>query len=90
MVSDIFYFFLLGGGEGECEAPGGGGAICYGNSQERGLPGREVVCGQFGGGGGHFFFFSGPKCPPSFNSLKRSDQIKQGNTLDSCESRRFR
>ena len=31
-VSDIFYFFCSGEGKGECEAPGGGGAIFYGKS----------------------------------------------------------
>ena len=55
-VSDIF-FFCLGEGKGECEAPGGGGAIFYGKSQEgggapgwvgAGARGREVVCGEFG------------------------------------------
>ena len=66
-VSDIFYFFSARQrGKGECEAPGGGGAISYGKSQEGGSPGWVGAGGEGpggclwgigGGGGGLFFFF---------------------------------
>ena len=79
-VSDIFYFFPLGEGKGESEAPGGGGARFFnGKSQEGGgggrlrvggrggARGREGVCREFGGGGAKSFF-SGPKFPPRSGS----------------------
>ena len=65
-VSDIFNFFLLGGGEGESEAPGGGGAFFLIENPTRGggFPGgkgprgREGI-GEFWGGGGLNIFFRG-------------------------------
>ena len=45
-VSDIFYFFLLGGGEGESEVPGGGGGFFLWK-----IPGGGGVF-QVGGGRG--------------------------------------
>ena len=60
-ISDIFYFFLLGRGEGGDRADReGGGSVFYWKSQAGGgvLPkgvgtrgGWEGVCGEFGGGG---------------------------------------
>ena len=68
-VSDIFYFFLLGGGEGRVWGAGRGGrTIFHWKSQEGGggSPrrvgaggrgrGREGVCGEWGGGGAKYFF----------------------------------
>ena len=69
-VSDIFYFFCLGKGQGEPKGPGGGaGTISHGRSQEvGGLPGGwgrgpGGCLGEFLGGGAKYFF-SGPKFPP--------------------------
>ena len=78
-VSDIFYFFLLGGvGKGSPRGrEGGGGAIFHGKSQEGGggSPRRVEAEGRGAGrvfegnlgiwGGGAKYFFSGPKFPPS-------------------------
>ena len=61
-VSDIFYFFCLGGGKGECEASGGGGGFdfCWKSQEGGGFPGRGGAegpggclrrIGEFGGGG---------------------------------------
>ena len=36
-VSDIFYFFLLGGGEGGAEAPGRGGGTIFTENPRRGV-----------------------------------------------------
>ena len=69
-VSDIFYFFLFGEGEGGSEAPSGGGSVFYFKSQEGGgFPGRGGAEGPggclrqigafFGGGGGLNIFFRG-------------------------------
>ena len=64
-VSDIFNFFLLGGGEGGVrgagrawgdflwKTPGGGSPGWVG----AGARGREVVCGELGGGGLNIFFW---------------------------------
>ena len=72
-VSDIFYFFMLGGGgKGESEAPGGGVAISFSKSQEGevsrpgcvGTGGRRagtVSAGNLGGGGQIFFSAGCPK-----------------------------
>ena len=62
-VSDIFYFFLLGEGEGGVRGAEVGGGIGFfffedakrGGSSRRGR-GREGVCGELGN--------SGLKCPP--------------------------
>ena len=61
-VSDIFYFFLLGEGKGEFEAPGGGGAFHFslkipgagspGRRGDEGPGGRLRRIGELGGGGG--------------------------------------
>ena len=51
-VSDIFYFFLLGGGKGESEAPGGGWGRFYMENPTRGGGG---VSGWVGAGGGGCF-----------------------------------
>ena len=63
-VSDIFYFFLLGEGEGGVRgARKGGGRFFIENPTRGGLSrrgrGREGVCGEFGnsGGGGQNIFF---------------------------------
>ena len=65
-VSDIFYFFLLGGGEGESEEPGMGGGVGFlleiprergGGLPGEGPKGREGVCGGLGGIGGLNIFF---------------------------------
>ena len=77
-VSDIFYFFPLGGGEGSPGRQGGGGSVSVlkspgggGVSQKRrGGPGR-VSAGNLWGGGAKYFF-SGPKCPPSKSQLSTS------------------
>ena len=66
-VSDIFYFCLLGGGQGGVwgdregggsvfllKIPGGGGDLSKNGGGGRG--GREGVCGKFGGRGAKFFF----------------------------------
>ena len=67
-VSNIFYFFLLGGGEGEYEAPGGGGGVrlFFENPRRGGLtggwgPGGEGPgeCLRGIGGGVLNFFFRG-------------------------------
>ena len=60
-VSDIFYFFCLGEGKGESEAPGRwrGGRVFVENARRGGAPsrrGREGVCGEFRGGGPKYFF----------------------------------
>ena len=70
-VSDIFYFFLFGGGEGGVR--GAGRTISFENPRRGGL----LAGGRGGGegpggclreiwGGGSKYFFSGPKFPPSF------------------------
>ena len=74
-VSEIFYFFLLGEGQGEFEALGGGGGgdrfLIENPRRGGGFPGggprgREGVCGELGNfGGGAKYCFSWPKRPPS-------------------------
>ena len=79
-VSDIFLFFLLGGGEGEVrgagevggpfffiENPGRAGGVRVGGGGGRRGAGRASAAnwGIFWVGGPKFFFFSGPKRPPS-------------------------
>ena len=66
-VSDILYFFLLGGGEGESEAPGSGwvrfllkiprAGRFSGDGGGGGARGLEGVCKEFGGEGGGYIFF---------------------------------
>ena len=66
-VWDIFYFFLLGEGQGESESPGrGGGRFFLVKFPGKGgiLPregvgggGQEGVCGEFWGGGELDVFF---------------------------------
>ena len=68
-VSDIFYFFLLGEGKGESEAPGGGeGGRYFIENPRGGSPGGwgqgggragRVFAENLGGGGGANFFFRG-------------------------------
>ena len=79
-VSDIFYFFLLGEGEGGVRgARQGGDRFCIENPRRgqfrgEGPRGREGVCGELGnflGGGGAKYFFSGPKCPPGQSTVAR-------------------
>ena len=69
-----FLFFLLGGGEGESEAPGKGGgsdnllkipSLRGGVSQEEGAEGPGG-CLQRIWGGGVKYIFSGPEFPPRF------------------------
>ena len=67
-VSDIFYFLLLGEGEGGVRDAGRGGGLVFienarngeGGFSRRGR-GREGVCGELGnfsgGGGAKTFFF---------------------------------
>ena len=50
-VSGIFYFLLLGGGQGGVRGAGGGGAIFCGKSQEGGGSPRWVGAGERGAGG---------------------------------------
>ena len=75
-VSDLFYFFLLGEGDGGVRGArsGGGDWFFIENPWEGGgVPGGEGPRGREGGIGDFFFgrggwlnfFFSGPKCPPS-------------------------
>ena len=80
-VSDIFYFFCLGRGEGESKAPGGGwGRSIFIENPRRGVSkrgprGREGVCGELEiWGGGPKYFFPRPKCPPS--SIKQKIEIE--------------
>ena len=67
-VSDIFFVFLLGGGEGGVRGAGrgrgtifienprrGGGGVSQARGG-RGARGREGVCGEFGEGGLNIFF----------------------------------
>ena len=75
-VSDILYFFLLGGGEGGSEAPERGweGSVFDWKSPEGGSPRREEGGGGGGGRGagrvsagnfgGLIFFFFGAEIPP--------------------------
>ena len=76
-VSDIFYFFLLGGGERGVRGAGRGwGRFLIENPRKGvsraggggGASGREGVCGEWGGGGVAKNFFSGPKFPPRFST----------------------
>ena len=74
-VSDIFYFFLLGDGEGGVRGrreaggvgffllkiPEGGGVSRRGGDEGPGECRQRI--GDLGGGGLNIFF-SGPKCPP--------------------------
>ena len=80
-VSDISYFYLLGGAEGESKPPGGGegdfflenprkgGGVSWVGGAGGGGAGR-VFAGNLGGGGLNIFF-SGPKFPPRKGSFKR-------------------
>ena len=77
-VSDIFYFFLLGGGEGGVRGAGRGRGTIFIENPRRGggFPGGWGPRGEgprgegpggclWGiGGGGAKYFFSGPKFPP--------------------------
>ena len=68
-VSDIFYFFLIRGGEGGVQGhrEGRGGRFFIENPRRGGLvgeggrggEGREGVCREFGEGGGLNIFFRG-------------------------------
>ena len=72
-VSDIFSFFLVGGGEGRVRGGGGGGDILYnlenprrgggvsGWMWEGGRGAGTVFAGNLGGGGKYLFL--GPKIP---------------------------
>ena len=62
-VSDIFIFFCLGKGKGECVAPGRRGGRFSIEIPTRG-GGGEGPGGCLWGGGAKYFF-SVPKCPPS-------------------------
>ena len=74
-VSDIFYFFRLGEGKGESEAPGWGrGSVFFIENPRRGvLPGKGGGRGEAAGRvsvgnwvvGGAKYFFSALKFPPS-------------------------
>ena len=73
-VSDIFYFFLLGEGEGRVRGRREGGGCRFfienprgGGGSRRGRGAGRVSAANWGswGGGGTKYFFSGPKCPPS-------------------------
>ena len=86
-VSDIFNFFLLGGGSGEstATATGGGGGIFIGNpkgggfSQERGggvegpRGAARVSAGNFGGGGLNIFF--GVEIPTKWAKCSLEQQL---------------
>ena len=69
-VAEIFYLFLLGGGEGESEAPGGGGVVenprraggLLGGWGRGGRGAGSVFAGNLGGGLN--IVFSGPNFPP--------------------------
>ena len=73
-VSNIFYFFLLEGGEGGVRGAGRGGKFGFllksqerGGGLQEGRGGRgagRVSAANWGWGGGAKYFFSGPKCPP--------------------------
>ena len=74
-VSDIFFFFLLGGrGNGESGAPGGGRFDFSLKIPGGGSPGGRGAEGSGGclrrigdsWGGWAKYLFSGPKCPPSY------------------------
>ena len=70
-VSDIFYFFVLGRGEGGIRGVRKGGVrfllkIPGGGGEGEGPGG--CLAGIWGGGGGKYFF-SGPKFPPRFGQV---------------------
>ena len=81
-VSDIFYFFPLGGGEGASEAPGreegfgfllkipqeGGGGLYRRGKGAEGPGGREGF-----GGGGELNIFFGAEIPTKFCNLLPCD-----------------
>ena len=87
----FYFFFCLGRGMGEFEAPEGEGGIGFqlkiprGEGVSRRGRGQEGVCCELGnfGGGGLNIFFSGPKrppekcfvAPPSQNRLKLRDLL---------------
>ena len=97
---DIFYFLLLGGGEGQSEAPrrAGGQFLLKIPKRGGGLPGegsgegkgREGVCGEFFGGGAKYFF-SGPKFPPSCScgNVYRSPHFLRPLLPEIASERRF-
>ena len=65
-VSDIFYFFLLGGGQGGVRGAGKGRELLFTeNPREEGRRGVGRVFARNLGGRGAKYFFSGPKLPPS-------------------------
>ena len=98
-VSDIFYFFLLGEGEGGVRgARRGVGSVFienptrgWGGFQEKEGPrGCLRRIGDFFGGGGLNFFFSGPKRPPSllhFSKCSRPFIQSVKSTLSRLKSR---
>ena len=65
-VSDIFYFFFSGGGEGGVRVARKG--VGFIENPRRGVSSRRgggrgtgrVSAGEFGGGGGDSYFFRGP------------------------------
>ena len=78
-VSDIFYFFLLGEGEGEVRGREGGGGdrFCIENPRRgggvswwEGAEGPGGSAAKWGTWGGLKFFFPGPKCPPNFAGVQ--------------------
>ena len=89
-VSDIFYFFLLGGGEGEFGATWRGGGRFFIENPKGGGTGLSggggrgpggCVQGIWGGGGAKYFLFSGPKRPPSLGLRSQGPprEVKIGN-----------
>ena len=69
-ISDIFYSFLVGEGEGGVRGAGGGGRFFIENPRRGGFPERggagrvSAANWVFLGGRGANFFFRGPKRPP--------------------------
>ena len=64
-ISDLFYCFLLGGGQGEIRGArkGGIGFFFIENARRRVSHHSGAGCLQGGGGWGTVFFFMGPKFP---------------------------
>ena len=82
-VSDIFYFFLLGEGEGGVRGPGGGGRSVFflienprrggGPSRTGGAEGLGGVCGGSGGGRRAIFFcFGAEMSAKTFSGTKKA------------------